>query len=148
MSRKSFAGILVGVSILAAVINGQSALEVRAAASTAVAGWQQMQSPSGKPVWVSPTNHLTSADIARAESRKMPNGDSAVAVVLTDDGARKMTELAATRTNEPIAMLLDGKLIWAPVVRGSIGKEALLTGGPGGLSPGEIERLLGAFKRQ
>lgn len=146
MGKKSFAGILVGVSILAAVINGQSPLEVRAAASTAVAGWRQMVSPSGRPVWVSPDNQLTSADIARAEARKLPNGDSAVAVVLTDDGARKMTELAAKRTNEPIAMLLDGKLIWAPVLRDSIGKEALLTGGPGGLTPAEIQRLLAAFK--
>lgn len=145
MSRKSFAGILVGVALLAGVINGQGPLEIRAAASTAVAGWQQMMSPGG-PLWVSPTNSLTSADIERAEARKTPNGDSAVAVVLTADGAKKMAALAATRTNEPIAMLLDGKLIWAPVVRGNIGKEALLTGGPGGLTPGEIERLLASFK--
>lgn len=146
MSRKSFAGILVGVAILAGVINGQGPLEIRAAASTAVTGWQQMVSPSGNPVWVSPTNHLTSADIERAEARKLQNGDSAVAVVLTADGATKMAALAATRTNQPIAMLLDGKLIWAPVVRGSIGKEALLTGGPGGLTPAEIQRLLASFK--
>ncbi len=146
MSRKSFAGILVGVSILAAVINGQSALEVRAAASTAVAGWQQMQGPSGQPVWVSPTNILTSADIERAEAQKMENGDSAVAVVLTADGAKKMDAVTATRINEPIAMLLDGKLIWAPVVRGSIGREARLTGGPGGLAPADIQRLLAALK--
>ena len=146
MSRKPFATILIGVALLAGVINGQGPLEIRAAASTAVAGWQQMVSPSGKQVWVSPTNHLTSADIARAEARNLPNGDPSVAVVLTESGAKKMTELAASRTNEPIAMLLDGKLIWAPVVRGSIGKEALLTGGPGGLAPAEIQRLLASFK--
>lgn len=146
MGKKSFAGILVGVSILAAVINGQGPLEIRAAASAAVAGWQQMVAPSGAQVWVSPTNTLTSADIERAEAQKMANGDSAVAVVLTAEGAKKMEALTATRTNEPIAMLLDGKLIWAPVVRGSIGKEARLTGGPGGLTPAEIERLLASFK--
>jgi len=146
MSRKPFAIIWVGVALLAAVINGQGPLEVRAAASTAVTGWRQMVSPSGSQLWVSPTNSLTSADIERAEARKMPNGDSAVAVVLTADGAKKMEALAAARTNEPIAMLLDGKLIWAPVVRGSIGKEALLTGGPGGLTPAEIQRLLASFK--
>ncbi len=146
MSRKPFAIIWVGVALLAAVINGQGPLEVRAAASTAVTGWRQMVSPSGSQLWVAPTNSLTSADIERAEARKMPNGDSAVAVVLTADGAKKMEALAAARTNEPIAMLLDGKLIWAPIVRGSIGKEALLTGGPGGLTPGEIQRLLASFK--
>ena len=146
MSRKAFAGILIGVALLAGVINGQGPLEIRAAASTAVTGWQPMVSPSGKPVWVSPARNLTSADIERAEARTAPNGDPAVAVVLTADGAKKMTALAAARTNEPIAMLLDGKLIWAPVVRGNIGKEALLTGGPGGLTPAEIQRLLASFK--
>jgi preprotein translocase subunit SecD len=146
MGKKSFATILVGVALLAGVIDGQGSLEVRAAASTAVAGWQQMVSPSGSQVWVSPTNILTSADIERAEAQKMENGDSAVAVVLTADGAKKMEAVTATRTNEPIAMLLDGKLIWAPVVRGSVGREARLTGGPGGLAPADIQRLLAAFK--
>jgi preprotein translocase subunit SecD len=146
MGKKSFAGILVGVSILAAVINGQGPLEIRAAASAAVAGWQQMVSPSGNQVWVSPTNTLTSADIERAEARAAQNGDPAVAVVLTAEGAKKMDALAATRINQPIALLLDGKLIWAPVVRGSMGKEAMLTGGPGGLTPAEIQRLLASFK--
>lgn len=147
MGKRSFATILVGVALLAGVINGQGPLEVRAAASTAVAGWQQMVSPSGSQVWVSPTNILTSTDIERAEAQKMENGDSAVAVVLTADGAKKMEAVTAARTNEPIAMLLDGKLIWAPVVRGSIGREARLTGGPGGLAPADIQRLLTAFKR-
>lgn len=146
MGKKLFAGILVGVSILAGVINGQGPLEIRAAASTAVTGWQQMVSPSGNHVWVSPTNSLTSADVERAEARTAPNSGPAVAVLLTAEGAKKMAALAADRTNEPIAMLLDGKLIWAPVVRGNIGKEALLTGGPGGLAPVEIQRLLAAFK--
>ena len=146
MSRKPFATILIGVALLAGVINGQGPLEIRAAASTAVTGWQQMVSPSGGQVWVSPTNSLTSADVERAEARTTQNGDPAVAVVLTADGAKKMAALAATRSNQPIAMLLDGKLIWAPVVRGSIGKEALLTGGPGGLTPAEIQRLLAGFK--
>jgi preprotein translocase subunit SecD len=146
MSKKSFATILVGVALLAGVINGQGPLEIRAAASTAVTGWRQMVSPSGNQVWVSPTNSLTSADIERAEARTAPNSGPAVAVLLTADGAKKMAALAAARTNEPIAMLLDGKLIWAPVARGSIGREALLTGGPGGLAPAEIQRLLAAFK--
>jgi preprotein translocase subunit SecD len=146
MSRKSFAGILIGVAILAGVINGQGPLEIRAAASTAVTGWRQMVSPSGDQVWVSPTNSLTSTDVERAEARTLPSGGPAVAIVLTADGAKKMAALSADQTNKPIALLLDGKLIWAPVVRGPIEKEALLTGGPGGLAPEQIQRLLAGFK--
>jgi preprotein translocase subunit SecD len=148
MSKKSFVVIGIILALLAGVLQGQSGLEIRAAASSPVSGWQQMASPGGDPVWVSPTNHLTSADIERAEARTLPNGGPAVGVVFTVDGARKMVELSAAQANKPIALLLDGKLIWAPVVRGGIEKEAVLSGGPGGLTPGQIQRLLAGFKQR
>ena len=147
MKNKSL--VLVGmiVTLLAGILNGQSAVEIRAAAPTAVSGWRQMTSPSGAPIWVAPTISLTSADIARAEARTLTDGGPAVAVVLTDDGAKKMAVLTAAQTNQPIALLLDGQVIWAPVVRGAIQKEAVLTGGPGGLTQAQIDRLLASFKR-
>jgi hypothetical protein len=43
--------------------------------------------------------------------------------------------------------MLDGKVIWAPTVRGTIDREAVLTGGPGGLTMVQIERLIASFKR-
>ena len=70
-----------------------------------------------------------------------------IAVLLTDEGARKMAALSAAQDNKPIALLLDGKVIWAPVVKGSIGKEVRLTGGDGGLTQQQIDRLLASFKR-
>jgi preprotein translocase subunit SecD len=147
MKNKSF--VLVGmiVTLLAGILNGQTPVEIRAASSTAVSGWRQMASPAGDPLWVAPTVHLTSADIARAEARTLTDGGPAVAILLTDDGAKKMAELSASQANKPIALMLDGKVIWAPVMRGSIGKEAVLTGGPGGLTKAQIDRLLASFKR-
>ena len=62
-------------------------------------------------------------------------------------GPKKMTELSATQANKPIALILDGQVIWAPIVRGSIGKEAVLTGGPGGLTKAQIDRLIASFKK-
>jgi len=147
MKPKQF--VLVGaiVSLLAGILNGQSPVEIHAASSTAVAGWQQMTSPAGSALWVAPETRLTSADIERAEARTMPDAGPGVALVLTDAGAAKMEALSKERANQPIALMLDGKVIWAPVVRGSIGKEARLTGGPGGLTQEQIQRLLDSFKR-
>ena len=54
--------------------------------------------------------------------------------------------LAAAQPNKPIALLLDGQVIWAPIVRGSIGKEVRLTGRDGGLTQAQIQRLLDSFK--
>ena len=147
MSKKSFVVIGLIVVMLAGVLLGQSALEIRAASSSAMSGWQQMTAPGGAaPVWVSPTNQLTSADVARAEARTLTNGGPAVGVVFTDAGAKKMAALSAAQLSKPIAILLDGRLVWAPVVRSAIEKEAVLTGGPGGLTPAEIQRLLATFK--
>lgn len=146
MKNKSF--VLVGaiVTLLAGVLNGQSGVEIHAAASTAVTGWKQMSAPSGDALWVAPEVRLTSADIARAEAYTDPDAGPSVSIMLTDEGAKKMADLAATQTNKPIAMLLDGHVIWAPIVRGSIGKEVRLTGRDGGLTQQQIDRLLASFK--
>ena len=147
MYKKSPVLIGLVVVMLASVINGQIPLEIRAASSTATRGWQQMKTPLAKQdVWVSPTSRLTSADVERAEVRTLANGDPAIGVVFTDEGARKMDALATEQMGQLIAILLDGKLVWAPVVRTNISKEAVLTGGPGGLTPAEIQRLLAMFK--
>jgi preprotein translocase subunit SecD len=130
-------------------IQGQSAFVIRAAATRPVAGWQQMASPErDQSLWVAPTNALTSEDIARAEPTTSSDGYPAVAVVFTSEGAKKMAELSGTRVGEPIAFLLDGKLIWAPVVRDGIGKDAVISGGAGGLTPDEVQRLLRILRQR
>jgi preprotein translocase subunit SecD len=147
MKNKAFVIVGVIVTLLAGILNGQTPVEIRAASSTAVSGWQQMSSPSGTPLWVAPTVQLTSADIARAEARTDPEAGSFVGILLTDEGAKKMSELSAAQANKPIALLLDGQVIWAPIVRGSIGKEVRLTGGPGGLTKAQIDRLIASFSK-
>ena len=144
--HKSFVIVGAIVTLLAGVINAQSPVEIRAAASSAVAGWQQMKSPGGTPLWVAPTVQLTAADIERAEARTDPESGPSISIVLTDDGAKKMSALSATQANKPIAMLLDGEVIWAPIVKGAIGKEVRLTGRDGGLTKPQIDRLLASFK--
>jgi len=147
MKNKAFVIVGVIVTLLAGILNGQTPVEIRAASSTAVSGWRQMSSPGGTPLWVAPTVQLTSADIARAEARTDPDAGPSVAILLTDEGARKMSALSATQADKPIALLLDGQVIWAPIVRGSIGKEVRLTGGNGGLTQAQIDRLLASFKK-
>jgi preprotein translocase subunit SecD len=147
MKNRSFVIVGVIVTLLAGILNGQSPVEIRAASSSAVAGWKQMSSPGGDPLWIAPTIQLTSADIERAEARTDPGAGPSVAIVLTDAGAQKMSALAAAQAEKPIALLLDGQVIWAPIVRGAIGKEVRLTGRDGGLTKAQIDRLLASFKR-
>lgn len=147
MKNKSF--VLVGmiVTLLAGILNAQSGVEIHAASSTAVSGWKQMSSPSGDALWVAPEIKLTSADFASAQAYNDASAGPSIGLVLTDAGAKKMAALSSNQDNKPIALMLDGQVIWAPKVRGSIGKEVRLTGGPGGLTQQQIDRLLASFKK-
>ena len=141
--------IIVLIAVLLAgaflpVLYGQAALEIRAASSTAISGWQRMSAPDGRAVWVSPASALTSTDIERAEPRQQAGGSPTVVFVFTADGARKMAALSVAQANQPIALLLDGKLVWAPTVRATIEKEAVLSG----VTPEVIQRVLATFKPQ
>src|SRR5688572_20438970 len=118
MRRRLLLAIGVMCFLLTGAIRGQSAFAIRAASTSPVSGWQQIASPDrDRVLWMAPTNDLTSADIEHAESVTDSDGFPALAIVLTDDGAKKMAALSATRLGQPMAFLLDGKLIWAPEVR-------------------------------
>ena len=42
----------------------------------------------------------------------------------------------------PIALLLEGKVVWAPIVRTTIEKEAVLSG----VTPDVVQRVLASLK--
>ena len=135
---------LIAVFLAGVFLQAQAAIEIRAASSTAVAGWQRVTVAGGEAIWVAPAASLTSADFAPGVSHTLRDGRDAVGVVFTAEGARKMRTLSAVQNNHRIALLLDGKVIWAPVVRSTIETEALLTG----LSPAEALRLVKALERR
>ena len=58
--KKTSAFVIVGVivTLLAGILNGQTPVEIRAAATSAVAGWQQMIAPRGETIWVAPEVQL------------------------------------------------------------------------------------------
>lgn len=134
---------LIAVFLAGVFLQGQGGVEIRAASSTAVAGWQRVTAADGEAIWVAPTNSLTAADIARSRPQTQQDGRLAVGVEFTTDGARKMRELSSAQNNQRIAVLLDGKVIWAPLVRATIEREAVLTG----LSTAQAQRLLTALQR-
>ena len=133
---------LIALFLAGVLMQAQGALEIRAASNTAVAGWQQMPAPGGEVVWVSTTTALTPADIARGEPRTDANGQRTVGVVFTAEGARKMAQLSAAQVNRPIVLMLDGKVVWAPIVRSTIEKEAVLSG----VTPDVVTRVLTSLK--
>jgi preprotein translocase subunit SecD len=130
------------LSILAVTLHAQAQLTVRAASDEAVAGWQRMPTEDNKTIWVSPTTSLTASDFESMTPYVNPGDIWFMKIVLTDDGAAKMRALSIAQMNKLIALVLDGKVIWAPKVRSEIGKTVDFTGsGPHGLEMDLIRRL-------
>ena len=130
------------------VLHAQTQFSIRAASDEAVPGWERMEFDN-HPVWVSPTVSLTAADIARTQLRTDQDGRTFIGVVFTEPGAKKMRDLSAEQMNKLIAMVLDGKVIFAPKIRSQINTDAVITGsGPNGLSAAAAQRILASLNEK
>ena len=101
---------------------------------------------SDRAVWVAPTPAVTAGDIERAQPQAS-EGRTSIAVVFTDAGARKIHDLSIAQKDKLVALVVDQRLIWAPVVQSEIGKQSVLTGnGPNGLTREEVERIMASLR--
>lgn len=135
--------------LLGTAIQAQAQLSIQPAATDPVAGWQRMESSDGaQTIWVAPTPALTASDIEAAQSETDTDGRAVVAIQFTTAGSDKMGVLSSSQLNRPIAIVLDGELISAPIVRSRISGGAWITGGPNGLTPAEVARILESVNQQ
>lgn len=130
----------------------QAQFSIRAASLEPIDGWQQMKVEHCQSrcfVWVSPIATIVASDIEKARPEVRSNGDKVIAVVFTDSGAQKLRDFTRANMNKFIAMIVDDRLIWAPLVRGEFSKETVLTGNgqPRGLTQEEVERIMAALHK-
>jgi preprotein translocase subunit SecD len=147
-----FSTMLLGVVFLSATaMQAQAQFSIRAASAQPVEDWQRMQvEHSDQVVWVSPTAAIVASDIEKAQPEVDPvDGATRIAIVFTDAGAQKFTDLTAAQVKKLVAMVVDGKVIWAPMVMGMItGKKGVLYGdGSRGLTQEHVERILGLLRK-
>src|SRR2546428_6532367 len=154
MSRIASWIACIVVILSADTIQAQAEFSIRAASAEPVDGWQRMQvEHSNRVVWVSPIAAVTASDIEKAQpDHTSVEGQTRVAVVFTDAGAKHFADLTTAQLHKQIAMVLDGKVIWAPMVmaefHADVGKEGMLAGrGPHGLTPPKGGSIIVACKR-
>lgn len=70
---------------------------------------------------------LTGADIASA---KVAGGaaDPTVELTFTEAGAKKAAKLSEVHPDKPVALVVDGKVLAAPVIRAKLGATVRVTG--------------------
>ena len=88
---------------------------------------------------------LDETGIATAEVTKV-DGKNAVSVKMTKEGADRLGRATAANVNRRIAVLLDGRVIFAPVIRSRISEAAMITGGGQGFSDKEAKAIVDAIR--
>lgn len=83
---------------------------------------------SDRVIYLHPEIVVSNDDIAQSwVSEDAPN-QFGIAVQLLPSGAERMRQATATHVGRPVAILIDGSVVMAPVVRSPIGDSALISG--------------------
>ncbi len=132
---KSSASALMFLSFAASVPPAQAGekpgviFELRAAESKPAKGLTEAAVEGTRDkVYLHKEAALTNKDIVGAKATT-ENGEIAVEITLTKAGQGKLAKLTESHVGKPLALMLDGKVVFAPVVRDKIlGDKVLVTG--------------------
>ena len=104
-------------------------LEFRPGSQSPGNGLTEMTVPGSKtPVYISEDVALSNADVQSARVLTGPNGQQ-IEIVFTKIGAERFAATTERLIRKPLGILVDGKLISAPVVMDKIsGGKAIITG--------------------
>src|SRR5436190_11269112 len=98
-----------------------TALEVRLAESAPAAGLvEAVVEGSDRKVYLQPGSIVTSADVSSAQVIDTGGGRYSVGVAFSDPASNRLAESTKIHLGRPVAILLNGRVIAAPIVRGMI----------------------------
>lgn len=125
----------VAVDVVAAV-----RFEVRRAEENPANGLREAGISGGRRIYLHQNTVVTNGDIAQAQ---VIQGDAAstfsVNITFNADGAAKMFRASQNHIGRPLAMLVDGEVVIAPVVRSPITTSAVIRGN---YTRAEAERIV------
>jgi hypothetical protein len=100
-------------------------------------------SGTGQRIYLHPEAVVTNSDIARAQ---VVQGDSAstfgVSVTFTAEGGARVLRATQGHVGRPVAILIDGEVVAAPVVRSPITTSGVISGN---YARAEAERIVGGI---
>ncbi|HPQ69430.1 MAG TPA: hypothetical protein PKW95_09885 [bacterium] len=105
-------------------------LEIRWAKTEPTPGFTPMtaEGPKKATFYLAPTPLLTGADIASAEVVESYFGPG-VSFTLNQEGEATMRAFTREHIREHLAIIIDGRLVTAPVIQSEIGNRGLIDGG-------------------
>lgn len=111
-------------------------------------GWIPHQlGEDGPTIWYAPTASIGPDRVRSIAPVTDPAGLPAVVITLTNRGHSEMWTLSRLLIGNPMALLLDGRLLAAPRVQDRLGGEVFISGGDRGLPPSAVKLLLASYPR-
>ena len=117
--------------------------EVRLAEDKSAPGLSEANvSGTEKTIYLHPEIVLSNEDVAIAEVSKDGAARVAVSLKFTAEGTRKIQAATAGHVGRPVAILIDGVVVMAPLLRSALGDSAMITG----VTAAEAERIANGMK--
>jgi hypothetical protein len=98
---------------------------------------------SARVIYVHPETVVSNDDIAQSWVTQDGPDRFGVSVQLLEPGAQRMHQATAAHIGRPVAIMIDGEVVSAPVVRSAIGNAAIITGD---FTQAEAERIAGGIQ--
>ena len=100
---------------------------------------------TNEKVYLHKATEATNADIASARAGEDANKKPIIEITFSKDGAKKMAALSEAQKDKRIAILIDGKVVSAPVVRAKFSARAQITGS---FTKAEVEKMVKAINEK
>lgn len=140
----ALAGIAAGYwSRLAVDVVAAVRFEVRLAEDSPAPGLREVVVSAGRRIYLGEEAVVTNSDIASA--RLVEGRTFSVAITFTAEGAAKISRARGGHVGKPLAILIDGKVVMAPVVRAAITTSAVISGD---FTRAEAERIVSGIVGQ
>jgi preprotein translocase subunit SecD len=98
-----------------------------------------------KRVYLHKKAELTNEDIAEARGNILEDRTLAIAILFTAEGKKKIEKLSKENLHKRLAIIIDGKVVVAPVLNGVISERALIRDIP---TFEEVERIVNAIDKK
>jgi len=118
-----------GPSLFVSDLQAAVRFEVRLAEERPAPGLREAKvSGSGRSIYLHEEVVVTNSDIAAARVVQGGQEQYSIGVEFNASGAKKMAAATGKHLAKPVAVLLDGQVVMAPVLRESLGASAVITG--------------------
>ena len=148
-----FAPVILFLAAHVAFAADPSAFEIHAVAKTPSAEAKEYSLPERggekETILVDLTVLLDGSALKAVQLEHDPNGSPEIAITLTETGATRFEEITTEYAGQRLAILLDGKLLTAPSVRGPIrGGRLTISGALGEKEMAELVSALNTALQQ